>query len=143
MTNRSYYFFTPHEIACSRDIMQAVREDAVNALRLYPAAWVTWAHKVEQWAHRFAQVLRRYAKLMQGASLAVKAVWQNLKAGISIPKMLRLLETKPQHPRKWQHNRPTERGQVPAVNLINPKTARTEYRAHNTRTANALQCCQF
>lgn len=136
---RPYYFYTPFEVVCARDIYQVVQRDPIRALRLYPAAWIVWSAKVIQWHNRFVQVLRRYSRLMRDAALAVTAIWKNLKAGISIVKMIRLMEVREHTPAQWQQNPQQPRGQVPAVIPCNPKTQKHARRQLCQNLTNSLQ----
>ncbi len=145
--SRKYYFYTPHEYRCALDIYTAAKQNPVNAARLYPASWITWAFKVIKWFSAFTQVLRRYAKIMKGAAIAVKTIWHNLKQGISIMKMLKLATHKEQEqrtaPKEWYYaafsREHIARHGNPIQFFTEKRSHKTERRAQIVQQTNSLQ----
>lgn len=155
MTNpadaRAFYFYTPAEVAAARYILKNQGKDRYGN-DLYPPTWYKWAAKVCTWYGRFVQILRRYARALQSVALAQIAIWQNLRAGISVPRMLREEAHEAQEertaPKKWVRNPPQARADRARngypVTPVNPKTNKHSHRAkivritHNLQTAAAL-----
>lgn len=138
--------FTPSEYQTAKYILENQGLDRFgNAL--YPPSFVTWACKVYKWWQRFYQVMKRYAKIIGSLALATKAVWDNIKQGISLPNMLRQLanpvgfvplEKVWQKPR-FSRGETARNGQ--AITYINPKTSKHTRRIKCTNIANNLQSC--
>lgn len=55
---------------------------------LYPDSFIAWAIRVKRWWNTYCTIIKRYAIEMGHATLAVKAVWDNIKRGISVKRML-------------------------------------------------------
>lgn len=168
---RAYYFYTPDEVATAREILGANHRYKSHTVAidpatgrayldqpLYPQTWVKWASKVLTWYGRFTQVLRRYAAQLHSVALAQVAAWQNLKAGISVPRMLRTdtapvqeesrssraqVEGRHAPAARWIDNPRTPRADAArhgyAVTATNPKTQKHTRRAQVLRTTDRLQ----
>lgn len=169
---RAYYFYTPADVATAREILStghrykgytiAIDPATGHAYLdkpLYPADWVKWAQKVLTWYGRFIQVLRRYARALSSVALAQIAVWQNLRAGISVPRMLRTetaavqvetastratMQGKPGPGAKWRNNPPQSRDErarngSPITPHTEKRSHKTERRAEIVRTVNHYQ----
>jgi len=141
--NRAAYFYTPQEVADARDIIQYQGLDKYGR-SLYPDTWVTWANKVLTWYGRFVQVLRRYVAAMQYAPLAVRALWLDIKNGLSLRRILRLLSTDEatNAPKKWQqprHDREDAKHNGLPITPIRPKTQKHTRKMQVKRTTHNLQ----
>lgn len=130
---RAYYFFTPMEISIARYILANQGTDR-NGKPLYPPTFVTWSQKVLKWSSRYNQLLTRYALIMGDAVLAVRAIWDNLKAGYSLVKMLRLLSQRVFTFARWP------RRALPAgMEHINPRSNKTARRGNVIRITERMQ----
>ena len=119
-------YFSPEQIRCAKEI-------STGDVSLFPAAFVAWAEKVLRWAREFRTVLRLYCEELRHAALAVKAIFQNLKNGISIRHMLRTYRRTVSR-KRWQRNKGTQ-----DVQLCNPKTNKHELRAKRMRQTDSYQ----
>lgn len=152
---RAFYFYTPAEVQTARYILKNQGLDRYGN-PLYPPTWIKWASKVCTWYGRFLQVLRRYARAMSSVALAQVAVWHNLKAGISVPRMLRDTTQATQEESRstratvagmdapgarWINNPPYKDAARNGhdVTPINPKTAKHTRRAQVIRLTHNLQ----
>lgn len=106
---------------------------------LYKSSFITWANKVIKWFNRFYQVLRHYAKIMKDATLAVKAIWQNINKGISLPRMLRLLANPVNFAGKDLPKYRKCSLLIGFIQWINPKSMKVTRRTRNQHITNALQ----
>lgn len=85
-----------------------------------------WARKVLRWWNEYRTVIKHYCRIMTreyretqkyhptneaapGAAMAIKAIWSNLRAGISIRHMLRTLVRVEKSPARWQRRTLVER----------------------------------
>ena len=139
--NRAHYFYTPSEVSTARYILKNQGRDRYGNL-LYPETWYKWAAKVSTWYGRFIQVLRRYARIMGGAALAQVAIWKNIKAGYSVPRMLRDETSQAQEHRttaKTWVKTPARSWDGTPSTPINPKTNKHTRRAQIIRITNNLQ----
>ena len=133
------YAYSINDLTTARYILKNQGKDR-NGLDLYPSTFITWSKKVVNWFSMFYQVLRRYARVMKAASLAIKAIWQNIRAGISLPRMIRLYTAQIDRAHKaWKKNEHTERGQAPARSIPATHSMKTERRAAVIRQTNSLQ----
>jgi len=104
--------------------------------------FVSWALKVLRWFNRFYQVLRHYAKFEgNDIIIATVAIWDNLKAGISLVNMLRELSKYELSSLAdigilWQSKKANF---ADTVLLINPKVSKQYLRAKCRRIADTLQ----
>lgn len=152
---RAYYFYTPAEISTARYILKNQGLDRFGN-PLYPPTWIKWASKVCTWYGRFLQVLRRYARALSSVALAQVAIWQNLRTGYSVPRMLRDTTAAVQEETRstraqiaerdtpgarWINNppQPDAARNGHSVTAINPKTAKHTRRAQVIRLTNHLQ----
>lgn len=134
------YMYSIQDKAIALHILKNRKKVDFAGTLLFPAKFITWALKCLRWHQRFNTLLRRYAKELRDAALAMKAIWDNLKAGISLPKMLtRYLPVRPM-PKRWQQN-----GKVnvkdcrDSILYINPKTNKHERRSECRLIADRLQ----
>lgn len=105
---------------------------------IFGRSFISWAIKVLRWFSRFNQVLRHYARFENnGVVIAVKAIWANLKTGISLVAMLR--ELSKYEPLDDLIYCPTKTNFADAISLINPKVSKQYLRAKCRRIADALQ----
>lgn len=121
---RGVYFYTPAEVAAARDI-QRTKPGAPKCYSdgtpapTFETSLDTWAQKVLTWYGRFIQLLRRYARALHSVALAQVAIWKNLRAGLSLPRMLK----------QDEHEQQAERTARPHW-INNPQQSRDD-RAHN------------
>ena len=111
---------------------------------MYPQSWVTWAAKCLRWWARYYQVLRAYAKPSGGVCFAVKAIWANLRKGMSLVAMLRGLYHVEAEPDTSTWAKPrfsreeTRRNGLP-IQYINPHTNKHERKMTCKSIADRLQ----
>lgn len=110
---------------------------------LYPSSWVSWATKCIRWWARFYQLLKAYARPSGGVGFAVKAIWANLKRGMSLVGMLRkVFKADPPEPSKWMKPRfnreETKRNGMP-VQYMRTHSNKTEYRTKNSQLTDRMQ----
>lgn len=145
---RPVYFYTPDEVNTAKLILSTPEVDKFGS-PMCPASWRKWAQKVLTWYGRFRQVLRSYARTLRSLALAQVAIWANIRAGLSVPAMLRqidhardLARVPGLTPRTYARDpltRAEDRRDGPAVVRINPKTQRHRARQTNRNTAHRLQ----
>lgn len=150
---RAFYFYTPQEVHTARYILKnqgrATNTNPNNrSANIYPPEFVTWANKVLTWYGRFCQLLRRYARALSSVQLAQIAIWQNLKNGLSLPRLLKMDSHEAQEhrtaPARWIKNPPRSHDErARHGDYITPHTEKrshkTERRAQIARQTAALQ----
>lgn len=80
--------YSIHDLQTARAIINDNTICKVTGQPIFTAEFVEWAETVITWFNKLWTLLSKYAKRLRSAALAMKAIWQNIRKGFSIERML-------------------------------------------------------